>query len=79
MFSVLDLFWLELVEVSVLAGATVTVVGLIPTGRWITTLLVVILRSGVDILVEGMVEGIPVEVGVGTMEVSVGVGACEVN
>ena len=44
-----------------------------------TTLLAVILRSGVDIFVEGIVEGIPVEVGVGTMEVGEGVGACEVN
>lgn len=79
MFSVLDLFWLELVEISVFAGATVTVVGLIPTGRWTTTLLVGILRSEVDIFVEGIVEGIPVEVGVGTMEVGEGVGACEVN
>lgn len=74
MFSVLDLFWLELVEISVFAGATVTVVGLIPTGSWTTTLLVGILRSEVDIFVEGIVEGIPVEVGVGTMEVGEGDG-----
>ena len=77
MFSALDVFWLELVEISVFAGAMVTAVGLIPTGRWTTTLLVGILRSGVDIFVEGIVEGIPVEVGVGTMEVRVG--ACDVN
>ena len=79
MFSVLDLLSLELVEISVFAGATVTVVGLIPTGRWTTTLLVGTLRSGVDIFVEGIVGGMPVEVGVGTMEVGEGVGACEVN
>ena len=33
-----------------------------------------ILRSEVDIFVEGIVEGIPVRSGVGTMEVGEGVG-----
>ena len=77
MFSVLDLFWLELAEIIVFAGATVTVVGVIPMGRWTTTSLLGILRSGADIFVEGMVEDIAAEIGVGEMEV--GAGACDVN
>ena len=77
MFSVLDLFWLELVEIIVFAGATVTVVGVIPIGRWTTMSLLGILRSGAEIFVEGIVEDIAAEIGVGEMEV--GAGACDVN